>query len=417
MFTSGMFSGSGATAPAGTGGWMGAFSSAGNRTRAGINVTPASALAITAVQRAVSILAESFAQLPCGVYKRGAGDSIEPLNDHPVSALLNYAPNGWMTPFEFNEFKQISLGLRGNAFFLIIRDKKYQVKELHPLHPDRVQIMVSPIDRMPYYRVLHSPVDTFQGMYSANDIHHVRWISDNGYAGLSPISLHAEAIGLVAAVEEHSSSVFGNGTKLSGILEYPQKITDEETLKKIKNDWRDMHSGSSNAGSVAVLAGGGKFSPLSMSNEDAELILTRGWGVRDVARIFGVPAHMLGESSQVKANTEQLAIEFVSYGLMPWIKRHEEAIERDLLTMEERKSGVYVKFDVSGLIRGDLKSRYESYALGKQWGFLSTNDIRKKIDEPPVDGGNQYLVPLNMADGKTGAPIGLRPDPNKGGDQ
>jgi HK97 family phage portal protein len=417
MFTSGMFSGSGATMPAGSGGWMGAFSATGNRTRAGINVTPSSALAITAVQRAVSILAESFAQLPCGVYKRGADDSIKAMTDHPVSNLLNYAPNGWMTPFEFNEFKQISLGLRGNAFFLIIRDDKYRVKELHPLHPDRVQIMVSPIDRMPYYRVLHAPVDTFQGMYPANDIHHVRWISDNGYAGLSPISLHAEAIGLVAAVEEHSSSVFGNGTKLSGVLESSMKTNDPETLKAMSRDWEEKYSGSSNAGRVAVLTGGTKFTPLSMSNEDAELILTRGWGVRDVARIFGVPAHMLGESSQVKANTEQLAIEFVSYGLMPWIKRHEEAIERDLLTMDERKSGMYVKFDVSGLIRGDLKSRYESYALGKQWGWLSTNDIRKETDMTPVEGGNQYLVPLNMADGKTGAPIGQQRQPNTEGNK
>lgn len=418
MFTSGMFSGSGATAPAGTGGWMGAFSSTGNRTRAGVNVTPSSALAITAVQRAVSILAESFAQLPCSVYKKSKNDEREVLLDHPVSDLLNYAPNGWMTPFEFSEFKQISLGLRGNAFFLIIRDKKYQVKELHPLHPDRVQIMVSPIDRMPYYRVLHSPVDQFQGMYSAGDIHHVRWISDNGYAGLSPISLHAESIGLVAAVEEHSSSVFGNGTKLGGILESPIVTKDPEILKSMTRDWEEKYSGSSNAGRVAVLTGGTKFTPISMSNIDSELIATRQLGVQDIARIYGIPPHMLGVIDKgSKATAEQLAIEFVSYGLMPWVKRHEEAIERDLLTMEERKSGIYVKYDVSGLMRGDLASRFAAYALGKQWGWLSTNDIRRDIDKPPVDGGDQYLVPMNMADGKTGVPIGYQQTPNKGSDK
>lgn len=415
MFNSGMFAGSGATVPAGSGGWVGAFTGIGNRTRAGINVSPASALAITSVQRAVSILAEAFAQLPCKLYKSAEDGSRDELKDHPVSELLNYQPNGWMTPFEFNEFKQVSLGLRGNSFFLIIRDSKFSVKELHPLHPDRVQIMVSPIDRMPYYRILRAPVDQYEGMYSANDIHHVRWISDNAYAGLSPISLHAEAIGLVAAVEEHSSSVFGNGTKLSGVLEYPGNPKDPEDLRKISRDWEDKYSGSGNAARVAVLTGGAKFSPLAMSNEDAELILTRGWGVRDIARIYGLPPHMLGEVDKgSKSTAEQLAIEFVTYGLMPWLKRHEEAIERDLLTLAERKAGLCVKYDVSVLMRGDFASRLEAYALGKQWGIYSTNDVRQKLDEPPVEGGDQYLVPMNMADGKTGVPIGYQQKQQKG---
>ncbi len=415
MFTSGMFSGGGGSSPPGSGGWIGAFSGVGHRTRAGVSVTPASALAITAVQRAVSILAESFAQLPCHVYKRGKDDQRELLKDHPVSDLLNFAPNGWMTPFEFDEYKQVCLGLRGNAFFLMIRDSKYRIKELHPLHPDRVQVMVSPTDRMPYYNILKASVDNFSGMYSANDIHHVRWISDNGYAGLSPITLHAESIGLVAAVEEHSAAVFGNGTKLSGVLETSKKIDNPETLRLMTRDWEEKYSGSSNASRVAILTDGTKFTPLSMSNEDAELILTRGWGVKDVARIYGMPAHMLGEfNNGSKSTTEQLAIEFVSYCLMPWVKRHEEAIERDMFTMQERKSGIYVKYDVSGLMRGDLRSRLAAYATGKQWGIYSTNDIRRKLDEPPVEGGDQYLVPLNMADGKTGDPIGYREPNNEG---
>lgn len=413
MFMSGMFVGSGATMPAGNGGWVGAFSGIGNRTRAGVNVTPSSALAITAVQRAVSILAESFAQLPCKVYKRGKDDSREELSAHPVSDLLNLAPNGWMTPFEFDEFKQVSLGLRGNAFAIILRDKKYRVKELHPIHPDRVQIMVSPADRMPYYRILHAPVDNFEGLYSASDIHHVRWISDNAYAGLSPISLHAEAIGLVAAVEEHSGSVFGGGTKLSGVLEMPHVTKDEESLRKLQADWERKYSGSSNAGRVAVLTGGTKFSPLSMTNEDAELILTRGWGVKDIARIYGMPSHMLGEITVgSKATAEQLAIEFVTYCLMPWLKRHEEAIERDMFTMDERRSGIYVKYDVSGLMRGDLKSRLEAYSLGIEHGMFTLNEARYKLDMPPIDGGDRYMVPMNMADGKTGKPIGFQEPKN-----
>lgn len=407
MFTSGMFSAAGSTTVPGSGGWMGIFSSTGTRTRAGVSVTPDSALALTAVQRAVTILSESFAQLPCNVYQVAKSGSIQKVKSHPVSYLLNHRPNGWMTPFEFNEFKQSCVSLDGNSVAMILRDSKGQMESVHPFAPQRVQIMVSPVDRMPYYRILKSPLDDFQGVYSAEDIHHVRWISRNGYAGLSPIFLHAEAVGVVAAVEEYSGSVFGNGTKLSGVLEYQQQIKDPEDIRKIARDWEEKYSGSSNAGRVAVLTGGGKFSPLSMSNEDAELLATRGWGVNDVSRIYGVPVHMLGDNSGgAKANFEQMGLEFVTYTLMPWVKRHAEANNRDFFSRAEIEAGFYTDYDPSALMRGDLASRMESYAKSIQWGIENHNEIRAHLNLPPREGGDKYLEPMNMADGKTGVAIG-----------
>lgn len=411
MFTSSMFSGGGITTPMGNDGWLGAFSSMGRQTRAGVSISPTSAWGLTAVQRAVSILAESFAQLPLAVYKKDAADNREQLIDHPVSQLLNFNPNGWMTPFEFNEWKQVCLGLRGNAFFLIVRNPDRSILSLYPLHPDRVQVMVSPDDRMPYYRVLRSPLDNIDGMYNFEDVHHIRWVSDNGYAGVSPILLHAEAIGRVAAVEEHSSSIFGNGTKLTGMLQTEKNIPDKSTIRQMKQDWHDEYAGSSKAGSVAILHSGLKFEPLSMTNEDAQLIATLNLGVKDVARIYGIPPHMLGDDSKgSNVSVEQMGLEFVTYTLMPWIKRHEEAIERDFLSLKERKSGIYVKYDVSALMRGDMASRYIAYGTGRQWGFLSQNDVRKELDMSPVAGGDTFMVPMNMADGKTGLPIGTARD-------
>ena len=407
MFTSGMFSGGGTTTAPGTGGWMGMFSSAGGRTRAGVTISPDTAHALPAVQRAVSILSESFAQLPCHVYQKKKSGSIEKVEAHPVSYLLNMEPNGWQTPFEFNEFKQTSAGLSGNAYGFILRDDRQNINGVHPIAPERVQVMVSPVDRMPYYRILQSPLDNFDGVYSADNIHHVRWTSRNGYAGLSPIYLHAEALGLVAAVEEHSSSVFGNGTKLSGVLEYETGPKDPEILNKMSRDWEDKYAGSGNAGRVAILTGGGKFKPLSMSNKDAELLITRGWGVKDVARIYGIPVHMLGDNTGgAKANFEQMGLEFVTYTLMPWVTRHKEANNRDFFTKKERLAGFYTDYDPSALTRGDMASRFEAFGIGIQNGIMNSNECRADLNLPPREGGDKFLEPMNMADGKTGLSIG-----------
>lgn len=408
MFMSGLFTAQGNTTTPGNGGWLGMFATGAARTRAGVSVSPDSAYAIPAVQRAVSILAESFAQLPCSVYQEKKSGTVEVVKSHPVNYLLNYEPNGWMTPFEFNEYKQVCMALNGNSVNIILRDSGNSPIGVHPLSPDRVQIMVSPIDRMPYYRVLHSPLDEFEGVYSAGDIHHVRWAARNAYAGVSPILLHAEALGLVAAVEEHSSSVFGSGTKLSGVLSYEKPISDPEVIKQIARDWEEKHGGSSRAGSVAVLTGGGKFSALSMSNHDAELLLTRGWGVKDVSRIYGVPTHMLSEGSAThgKGAFEQMGMEFVMYTLQPWIKRHKEANNRDFFTKKERMAGFYTDYDPSELMRGDMTARFESYALAHQNGLLNANEIRADMNLPPRAGGDKYLEPMNMADGRTGVAIG-----------
>jgi HK97 family phage portal protein len=411
MFFSQIFSGSGAAVPAGSGGWLGSALSVGGSSEAGPTINPQTALALTAVQRAVTLLSESIAQLPCRLY-RNEGDSRSPVTDHPAYRVIATQPNGWMTPFQVHEYKQHSMGLRGNAFSLKFYSGDGEIQSQYPLHPDRVQVMVSPEDRMPYYRVLMAP-DGISGTFSLRQMHHVRWIGDNVYAGLSPISLHRDALGIIAASERHTARVFGNGTRLSGVITRPKESTgikDQGAIDKLLADWKRKYSGSENAGEVALLQEGMEFKQLSMSNEDAQLIEARGYGVRDVARIYGIPPHKLGDMGGATfSNIEQQALEFVIFTLMPWIKRHEEAMERDFLTADDRASGLYIQFDVAGLLRGDTSSRYAAYAQARQWGWLSVNDIRRMENMPPINGGETYLQPLNMADGKTGMPIGKPP--------
>ena len=237
---------------------------------------------------------------------------------------------------------------------------------------------------------------------SLRDIHHVRWISDNAYSGISPISLHRDAIGVALATERHTGKMFGNGTNLSGVITRPAAspaIKDPAAIERITSDWASKYAGTENVGRVALLQEGMEFKPLSMTNEDAQLIAARQYSVRDVARIYGIPAHMLGDLDRAThSNIEQQSLEFVIYTLMPWLKRHEEAMERDFLSDEERLSGVSIQFNVTSLLRGDITSRYAAYAQARQWGWMSINDIRRLENLPPVEGGNTYLQPLNMTD-------------------
>jgi HK97 family phage portal protein len=409
MFFSQFFSGAGTTSIAsGNGGWIGLSGGNGGLSEAGITITPQTALALTAVQRANTLLAESIGKLSFRVHQKQGEDSrLAP--EHPANRVIAVKPNGWMTPFQVQEYKQMSMGTRGNSFSLLDTDASGYPATQYPLHPDRVQVMVSPVDRMPYYNVLLAP-DGISGVFSSRQIHHVRWFGDNPYVGLSPIALHKDALGIVAASEQHTARVFGNGTRLSGVITRPKEspgIKDQAAIDKILADWKKKYSGSSNAGEVAMLQEGMTFSPLSMSNEDAQLIEARKYGINDVARIYGIPPHMLGDlAGSTNNNIEQQSLEFVIYCLMAWIKRHEECMSRDFLTEGDRDEGYYIQADISGLVRGDTASRYAAYALGRQWGWLSVNDIRRLENLPPIPGGDVYLTPLNMADGKTGLPIG-----------
>jgi HK97 family phage portal protein len=384
---------------AGGGSWLSGLG--GARSDAGPLVTVESALTLTSLQACVTLIAESIAQLPLELFRRTKDGGREPAKDHPLYRILAYAPNEWQTPFEYRENSQLKAGTRGNSISLIGRDGDGTVTGLYPVDTESVQVLKGP-DLLPYYRI------DGQEPIPQRMVHHVRWWSLNNYVGMSPIMLHANAIGHAQAIQQYAGKSFLNGTALSGVIERPREsspIKDQSVIDRITDRWQQMYGGSTNAKRVAMLQEGMTFKPLSMTNVDAELIPALKLTSLDIARIYKVPPHMIGELDKATfSNIEHQAIQFVIYTLLPWIKRHEQAMMRDLLLPSERDE-YYIEFNVSGLLRGDQGSRYAAYAVARQWGWLSVNDIRRLENLPPIVGGNTYLQPLNMVDAAKPLPV------------
>jgi HK97 family phage portal protein len=383
----------------GSGSWLSGLG--GARSDAGPLVTVESALTLTSLQACVTLIAESFAQLPVELIRRTKDGGRESAKDHPLYRILAYAPNEWQTPFEYRENSQLKAGTRGNSISLIGRDGDGTVTGLYPVDTESVQVLKGP-DLLPYYRI------DGQELIPQRMVHHVRWWSLNNYVGMSPIMLHANAIGHAQAIQQYAGKSFLNGTALSGVIERPREsspIKDQSVIDRITDRWQQMYGGSTNAKRVAMLQEGMTFKPLSMTNVDAELIPALKLTSLDIARIYKVPPHMIGELDKATfSNIEHQAIQFVIYTLLPWIKRHEQAMMRDLLLPGERDE-YYIEFNVSGLLRGDQGSRYAAYAVARQWGWLSVNDIRRLENLPPIKGGNTYLQPLNMVDAAKPLPV------------
>ena len=280
------------------------------------------------------------------------------------------------------------------------------MKALYPVRNDKITVLKGG-DLRPVYRIGgHDPLPM-------RLIHHVRWHTKNHYTGLSPVELHADAVGLAQAVRQYAGKSFANGTAVSGVIERPREappIKEQSTIDRVLDQWGNKFSGIDNAKKVAMLQEGMTFKPVSMNNVDAELLgILKATGL-DIARIYKIPPHMINELEKASYNSlEQLLIQYVIFALMPWVKRHEQAMMRDFLLPSERRD-YFIEFNLSGLLRGDQKSRYDAYAIGRQWGWLSINDIRRLENMPPVANGDSYLQPLNMADVANGLPDMTNPN-------
>lgn len=405
MFFSNVLGGStGTVSDGGSSFWRGLIGS--GRNSSGVTVTPDTALALPILQNCVTLLAESIAQLPLELYRRQDKGQREPAINHPLYDVLRYQPNGFQTPYELRECEQMAVGLRGNSYTFVERGEDGNVTALWPLVNDKV-VVCKGDDMLPYYRVGTSEP------LPMRHIHHVRWVSRNHYVGLSPVELHAEAVGLAQAVRTYTGKSFANGATVSGVIERPREapaIKDQGTIDRILDQWGNKYGGMDNAKKVAMLQEGMTFKPISMTNVDADIANILKLSGSDVARIYKIPLPMVNDLDKANYNTiEQLLIQFVVFGLLPWVKRHEQAMMRDYLLPQDRRE-YFIEFNLSGLLRGDQKSRYEAYAIGRQWGWLSVNDIRRLENMPPVPGGDVYLQPLNMVDASKGMPDQTNPN-------
>nr|WP_300312769.1 phage portal protein [Halomonas sp.] len=410
MFWSGLFTSSSASGHARKGAdWTGWVSSVvGRQSKAGTLVNTETALAVSALRACVTLLAESVAQLPCELYRRDDQGGRTRAVDHPIYDLVHSQPNRKDTSFEYYEQGIGALCLEGNDFSLIERDGAGYPRELIPVHPQKMRVLKGP-DGLPYYQLLEG-----NDILPMRLVHHVKAFSVDGFVGLSPIATNADAIGLALATEQHAAAVFQRGATMSGVIERPREatpISDQAKVDRLLQKFAERHAGLRNMFSVALLQEGMSYKQLAMDNEKAQLLQSRNFGVIEVCRLFKVPPHMVQQLDKATfSNIEHQGLQFVIYTLLPWIKRKEAAMMRDLLLPDERKD-LYIEFNVQGLLRGDQKSRYEAYALGRQWGWLSVNDIRRLENMPPIPGGDRYLTPLNMADSqKIGDSLNASPE-------
>ena len=363
-------------------------------------VTERSAMQMTAVYSCVRILAEAVAGLPLHLYRYTKDGGKEKAIDHPLYLLLHDEPNPEMSSFVFRETLMTHLLLWGNAYAQIIRNGKNEVVALYPLMPNKMSVDRDEHGQL-YYTYYRGPDEAIKNKEFAvtlrtTDVLHIPGLGFDGLVGYSPIAMARNAIGMAIACEEYGAKFFANGAAPGGVLEHPGTIKDPQ---RVRESWQSTFGGSGNANKIAVLEEGMKYTPIGISPEQAQFLETRKFQINEIARIFRVPPHMVGDLDKSSfSNIEQQSLEFVKYTLDPWVIRWEQSIMRALLSAEE-KSEYFVKFNLEGLLRGDYQSRMNGYAIGRQNGWMSANDIREleNLDRIPAEeGGDLYLINGNM---------------------
>jgi len=356
-------------------------------TTSGKTVNERTAMQTTAVYSCVRILSETIASLPLHTYK-STDNGKEKATEHPLYNLLHNEPNPEMTSFVFRETLMSHLLLWGNAYSQIIRDGRGRVVALYPLMPDKMTVDRNINGKLFYiYQSEKGEI-----ILQKEDVLHIPGLGFNGLIGYSPIAMAKNAIGMAIATEEYGAKFFANGANPGGVLEHPGVVKDPA---RVRDSWNAVYQGSNNAHRVAVLEEGMKFAPIGIPPEQAQFLQTRKFQINEIARIFRIPPHMIGDLEKSSfSNIEQQSLEFVKYTLDPWVIRWEQSMHKALLSDSE-KNQYHIRLSVDGLLRGDYASRMSGYSTGRQNGWLSANDIREleNLNRIPNElGGDLYLI-------------------------
>lgn len=359
---------------------------------AGAKVTPKTALALAAVWRCVNLLASTIAGLPLPVYRRLDDGGKEHAASHPLSDLLQRQPNPWQTAFQFREMLMGHVLLRGNFYAEILAGPRGPVDQLIPIHPDRVEKIEQLRNGSLRYEV-KGRVGEDDRVILGEDMFHVMGFSDDGIRGMSVISVARDSFGLGLAMEQYAAALFKRSVRPSGVLTHPKHLSDPARTH-LRAAIDELQAGPQNAGRPLLLEEGMDWKQMGLTNRDAEFLASRKHEITVVARWFGIPPHKIMDLERsTNNNIEQQAIEWVVDGVLPWARRIETTISRDLIVATDT---YFAEFLLAGLLRGDQKTRYEAYALARQWGWMSVNDIRRRENDNPIQGGDVYLEPLNM---------------------
>ena len=356
----------------------------------GRKISRKSAMQLTAVFACVRVLTESVGMLPCHLYEQ-KGRLREKAVNHPIHKLLYVKPNDYMTPQEFWELLVACLCWKGNFYGYKVKTLG-KVSEILPIDPDCVEPKLDS-NWNPVYKVTFK--DGSQDVLTQDEIWHVRILTLDGLTGLSPISYARQAISLGLDTEEFGGNLFKNGAVGSGSLETDQQLSDD-AYKRLKEDFQNRHQGMDNMHKPFILEMGLKWNQITMKAEDTQFLETRKFQKDEICAIFRVPPHMIANLEKATfSNIEHQAQSFVNYSLMPYLTRIEQRINIGLLNDTEQ-GRYYAKFNAGALLRGDMKSRFESYGKAIQWGIYSPNDCLELEDRNPREGGDIYLTPMNM---------------------
>ena len=365
------------------------------RSVSGQRVGADGAMRLSAVYACVRVLAESFSVLPLQITRMVKGEA-RPTTRHPLYRLLAVRPCDTMNPFAWRELLMGHLALRGNAFCRIITDGAGTIEQLPPIHPDLVQ--VERLDNGSWrYRVKVPGRPGEDEVLTRNQVWHIRALSGDGIVGMNPIELARDNLGEALDAQAFGARWYANDAKpTSGWIEAPLKFKDEPARETFRETLHRTHGGM-NRGKMMVLEGGMKYHQLGITQEDMQFLEGRQFKVGEIARIFRVPPHKIGDLSKATfSNIEQQALEFWTDTMHPWCERFEAAIKFDLM-LERDQDRFDVEFDMRGMMRGDTVARTAYYQGGIQSGWMTRNEARAAEGLPKLDGLDEPLQPLNMA--------------------
>lgn len=363
----------------------------------GIYVDAGTAERFAAVFSGIRLLAESLAGLPLHLYRStGTANNAVKATDHPLYRLLHFQPNPYQTAFEYWEMSMGHLVSRG----MLTSEKFYngygEIAALIPLNPARLQV-IFPSELDGNWTYEYRPQRGEPRRIAPDRLFRVLAFSLDGKTGRSMFEVAREPVALGLAAEKYGAEFYANDASPGGVLKHPTRLT-QDAYDRIKRDWNADHSGDGQRHRFAILEEGLEWAQLGIKMTDAQFIESRKFQVVEIARLMRIPPHKLMDLDRATfSNIEHQGLEFVTDSLLPWCRRIEQAIWRDLLDPIEQLE-YFGKFNLDGLLRGDLQSRYTAYAIGRQWGWLNPNEIRDKEDMPARDdaGGDEYLSPLNM---------------------
>lgn len=370
----------------------------GSSTSSGVTVNQETALTYVTVYACVNLLSRTMASLPLNVYERISDKERRRATDHYLYRVLHLRPNPEMTSYKWRETTFAHILLWGNAYSEIVYDGAGRVRELWPIHPSRVTPKRNKEGQVVYEIRLPDDVGGQTIVLPKRKMLHFKGLGPNGIEGYSVISLASEAIGLGLAAQEYSARFFSNDSTPAGFLSHPQTL-GPEGIKNVKASWTTEHGGLENSHKVAVLEEGMKWEAMGIPAKDAQLIESRKFSKEEIATLFGIPQHMVGNMDRATfSNIEHQGIEYVVHSVRPWAVNMEQEMVISLI-MERNWDRYFIEHDVNGLLRGDTESRFKAYGQARRDGWMNANEIRALENFPPLEGdqGNVYIVQKNMA--------------------